>query len=238
MSHIRNVMGSDMNSHRSPFTDRGLSRRQFGLVLSGGAFLLLAGGAYGVVGRSPQYATTSVATAFGALTIIRAGRLARLDARGQPAFKTLAAAASSIDAGRGLAGDTQLRRVSTTEELGIGGHGHNDGALEDPAWPEPVNRTWPDVVLLEVQIQNTGALPVLFSPGQLRLKLSSSATTITLQDSDRDPGPIAPRASEHILISYLAPRDSPELELDYSDEQQDRTYRLALPPLTTNEARS
>jgi hypothetical protein len=38
-------------------------------------------------------------------------------------------------------------------------------------------------------------------------------------------------------FSYLAPRDSPELALEYSDGQQDRTYRLALPSLTTDEAR-
>lgn len=227
-----------MNSHGSHFTDRALSRRQFGLVLSGGAFLLLAGGTYGVVGRTAENATTSVDTAFGSLTIVRAGRLARLDAQGQPAFKTLAAAASYFDTGRGAGGVTPIRRVSSTDAHGLDGHDDDDGTLGDPTWPEPVNRTWADVVLLEVQLQNSGALPVLFSPGQLRLMLSSSATTITPHDSDRDPGPIAPHASEHILISYLAPHDSPELELDYSDDQQDRNYRLALPPLTTNEARS
>lgn len=224
----------DMNSHSSQFSDRGLSRRQFGLVFSGGAFLLLTEGTYSVVGRSPQNTTTSVATAFGSLTVVRAGRLARLNAQGQTAFKSMAAAASLMNAGRGAGGGTQLRSVSTAEDPGVDGHGHDGGALGDPLWPDPVNLTWADVVLLDVHLQNASSVPVLFSPGQLRLKLSSSATTITLWDSDRDPGPIAPHASEQILISYLAPRDSPELELDYSDEQQDRTYRLALPPIMTN----
>jgi hypothetical protein len=225
-----------MNSHSSHFSDRGLSRRQFGLVFSGGAFLLLAGGTYSVVGRSPRNTTSGVATAFGSLTVVRAVRLARLDARGQAAFTTLAAAASRMNAGGGAGGGTQIRRVSTTEEPRVDGHGHDSGMLGDPSWPDPVNLTWADVVLLDVHLHNAGSVPVLFSPGQLRLKLRSSATTITLRDSDRDPGPIAPHASEQILISYLAPRDFPELELDYSDEQQDRTYRLALPTMT-NESR-
>ncbi|VXB30259.1 conserved hypothetical protein [Arthrobacter sp. 9AX] len=225
-----------MDSHPNQFQDRGLSRRQFGLVLSGGAFLLLAGGTFGVVGRSPENVTTSVATASGTLTVVRAGRLARLDASGQPAFKSLAAAASCLDTGDGPGGGRQLRRASTTEELDA--HGHDDEALEDPSSPEPVNRTWPIVVLLEVQLENTGARPVLFSPGQLRLRLSSSAVTITPRDSDRSPGLVAPNASEHFLISYLTPRDQQDMELDYSDEQQDTNYRLALPPLTTNEVRS
>lgn len=215
-------------------TSRSLSRRQFGVVLSGGAFLLLAGGTYGVAGRSPQNTTTSVATAFGTLAIVRAGRLARLDAQGRPAFKTLAAAASRLGAGGGM----RIRRVSTAERPSPDVHGHDDGTLGDAAGPEPLNLTWADVVLLEVQLQNAGSVPVLFSPGQLRLKLGSSAVTVTPRDSDRNPGPIAPHSSEHLLISYLAPRESPELELEYSDEQQDRTYRLALPSLTTKEVRS
>jgi hypothetical protein len=225
-----------MNSQPGHFTNRSLSRRQFGLVLSGGAFLLLAGGTYGIAGRSRENTTTSVATAFGSLAIVRAGRLARLDAQGQPAFKTLAAAASRMKAG---AGDgMQIRRVSTAARSSPDVHGHDDGTLGDAAGPEPLNLTWADVVLLEVQLQNAGAVPVLFSPGQLRLKLGSSAVTVTPRDSDRNPGPIAPHTSEHLLISYLAPRESPELALDYSDEQQDRTYRLALPSLTTNEVPS
>ncbi|MFF1254190.1 hypothetical protein ACFVYC_17080 [Pseudarthrobacter sp. NPDC058329] len=224
-----------MSPEPSHFTNRGLSRRQFGVVLSGGAFLLLAGGTYGVTGRSPQSTVTSVATAFGSLAIVRAGRLSRLNAQGKPAFKTLAAAASYIESGGGLGGGSQIRRVSSTDGLDGDAHGHDGGSLGDPA-PEPLNLTWGDVVLLQVQIQNTGPAPVLFSPGQLRLKLSPSAMTITPRDSDRDPGPIAPHASEEMLISYLAPRDSQELELNYSDGQQDRTYRLALPPVTASAA--
>jgi hypothetical protein len=226
-----------LDSLSNHFSNRGLSRRQFGLVLSGGAFLLLAGGTYGVAGRSPGDATTSAVTAFGTLTIVRAGRLARLDDQGQPAFRTLAAAASYMGSGTGTGG-AQVLRVSTVGERGGDEHGHDGGTLDGRAWPEPLNLTWADVVLLEVQLRNTGKAPVLFSPGQLRLKLRSPATTITPRDSDRSPGPIAPQTSERILISYLAPRGSQDLELDYSDDQQDRTYRLALPALTTKEARS
>jgi hypothetical protein len=226
-----------LNSPSNNFTHRGLSRRQFGLVLSGGAFLLLAGGTYGVTGWNTDNITTSAATAFGSLTIVRAGRLARLNGQGQPAFRTLAAAASYMGSGRGTGG-TQVQRVSNVEERGGDEHGHDGGTLDGRAGPEPLNLTWADVVVLEVHLQNTGKAPVLFSPGQLRLKLHSPATTITPRESDRSPGPIAPHTSERILISYLAPRGSQDLELAYSFDQQDRSYRLALPALTTNEARS
>lgn len=228
-----------MNSQTSQFPSEGLSRRQFGLVVGGGAFLVLAGGTYGVIGRSLQDTATGAATAFGSLTIVRAGRLARLDARGRPAFRTLAAAASHLAGvtGADAAGRTRFQRASAAEEPGAGGHSHDGGTPEDPAGPEPVNLTWADVVLLEVKLQNDELRPVLFSPGQLRLKLTSSSVTITPQDSDRVPGPIAPQRSEHLLVSYLAPRDSRDLELEYSDEQRGQTLLLPLPVLTTYGAR-
>lgn len=226
-----------MNSHPHQFTDRGLSRRQFGLVLSGGAFLLLAGGTYGVVGRSPHDAGTSVSTPFGSVAIVQAGRLARLDSQGQPAFATLSAAATQINAAAGRGGTAQIQRASTSERIDPRTHGHDGRTLGAPAGPEPLNLTWGDVVLLEVRLLNDGPVPVLFSPGQLRLRLDESRT-VTLRDSDRGPGPLAPHGSEHILISYLAPRDSQALELDYVDDVQDRSYRLALPALTWNESRS
>ena len=59
-----------------------LSRRQFGLIMGGGAFLLVAGGTYGAVSRSGPQSATKLDTAFGVLSVTRAGRLARLNAAG------------------------------------------------------------------------------------------------------------------------------------------------------------
>lgn len=224
-----------MYSRPDQLSNPTLSRRQFGLVLSGGAFLLLAGGTYGAVERSLQDESTSVATPFGSVTIVQAGRLARLDAQGQPAFTTLAAAASRINAGDVLGGTATVQRAGTLELFEP--HGHGGRTWGGAAGPEPLNLTWGDVVLLEVRLRNDGPEPVLFSPGQLRLRLGES-TTVTLRDCDRSSGPLAPHGSENILISYLAPRGSRELGLDYLDEVQDRTYRLALPALAGSEERS
>ena len=53
-----------------------LSRRRFGLILGGGAFLLVAGGTYGAVSRSGPQSATQLRTAFGLLSVTQAGRLA------------------------------------------------------------------------------------------------------------------------------------------------------------------
>ncbi|WP_307106311.1 hypothetical protein [Arthrobacter globiformis] len=120
---------------------------------------------------------------------------------------------------------------------GTGGHGHGGALLYQGGWPQPVNLTWGDVVV-EVEVHNGGLQPVLFSPGELRLRLAPSGTTVTPQDSDRSLGVVEPHAIEHMLISYLAPRDSAGLALEYSDSQRDQPVRLALPLLNTSEARS
>lgn len=213
-----------------------LSRRQFGLVAGGGALLLAAGGTYGVVSRSIANGAGPVATAFGSLSVVRAGRLARLDAQGRPAFRSVAAAATRLlgTSGAGqvsAAGQAAtIQRVSTTTDS----HGHDADVLPQDGWPQPANLTWGDIVLLEVALRNNRPEPVLFAPGQLRLKLVPSGTTVTPQDFNRGPGAIAGGATEHLWISYLAPRDSLDMEVEYSEPELDGTMSLALPPLSAS----
>lgn len=212
------------------------NRRQFGLIVGGGALLLAAGGTYGVVSRSASNGTEPVATGFGSLTVVRAGRLARLDAQGQPAFRSVGAAASQLlgTTGAGTRSVSAAGRAATIQRVSAptDSHGHDDGVLPQDGWPQPANLTWGDVVLLEVALKNSRPAPVLFAPGQLRLKLVPSGTTVTPQDFNRGPGAIAAGATEHLWISYLAPHDSLDMELEYSEPELDGTMSLALPPLT------
>lgn len=213
-----------------------LSRRQFGLVVGGGAFLLVAGGTYGVISRSGLNSGGSVVTAFGTLSVLRAGRLARLDPQGRTVFRSVAAAASQLTGGAGSAsafsGGSRLQRVASLRDVSTASHSHDDGTLPDSTGQQPANLTWGDVVVLEVELNNTRPEPMLFGPGQLRLKLVPSATTVTPQDSGRGPGAISPGTKEHLWISYLAPHDSLGMELEYADPMRDQKLTLPLPPLT------
>lgn len=204
--------------------ERGLSRRQFGLLLGWGAVLVATPGIYGIVAKSPASLATRVSTAFGSIAVVRSGRLARLDGLGKPAFSGLAAAVSIIEHGGGVL------PVKMAQAAGVG-HGHGGGAAVPslPGSTEPMNLTWPDVVVLEVNIQNDGQEPVLFSPGQLRLRLAGTETTITPQDSDHTTGTVAVGASESIYISYLAPRTGIGLQLEFNDVQRDERLALDLP---------
>jgi hypothetical protein len=208
-----------------------LSRRQFGLLVGGGALLLVGGGTYGIVSRSRPGNGKGLDTAFGTLSLVEAGRLARLDAQGQPAATPLASAISQVTAGTrrpAAAAQPGIQRDSSRQGTGVDDH-HGDPLL-DSDWPQPGNFTWGDVVVLEVALTNTSPAPALFSPGQLRLKLLPSGITVAPQDADRGPGTIAAGATEQVWISYLAPHDSVAMEVEYTGLDAE-PRALALPLL-------
>jgi hypothetical protein len=210
-----------------------LSRRQFGLLLGGGALLLVGGGTYGIVSRSRPGGGAGLSTAFGTLSLVDAGRLARLDAQGQPAATPLASAISQVTDGTrraAAAGQPGIQRISSRQ--GSTADDHHSDPLLDSDWPQPGNFTWGDVVVLEVALTNVRPEPVLFSPGQLRLKLLPSGITVAPQDADRGPGTIAAGATEQVWISYLAPHDSVAMEIEYTGLEDDAAQALALPLLT------
>lgn len=144
-------LGESMYQYGDGAAERALSRRQFGLLLGWGAVLVATPGVYGIVARSPANLATRVSTAFGSIAAVRAGRLARLDGLGKPAFSGLAAAVSIIEHGGGVL------PVKMAQAAG-GGHGHGGGASVPslPGSTEPMNLTWPDVVVMEVNIRNDG----------------------------------------------------------------------------------
>jgi hypothetical protein len=211
-----------------------LSRRQFALLVGGGAVLLTAGGMYGAVSRSGPESGAKQDTAFGSLSVTRAGRLARLDAQGRPAYRTVEAAAAALTGPAALAayqGGTprEVQAVGAGSGAGADSHDHDGDIPVNPASPQPVNLTWAEVVLVEVELHNSTSEPVLFSPGQLRLRLAPSSTTVTPQGYGQSAGTLAPGATEHHWISYLAPSGSSRLELEYTDPVQDRVVMLPLP---------
>jgi hypothetical protein len=217
-----------------------LSRRQFGLIVGGGALLLVGGGTYGIVSRSKPGGGAGLSTGFGTLSLVDAGRLARLDAQGQPAATPLASAISQVtDRTRNAAaaGQPGIQRVSSRHGTEV--HSHDDSApLLDSGWPQPANFTWGDVVVLEVALTNNRPQPVLFSPGQVRLKLLPSGITVAPQDADRGPGTIAAGVTEQVWISYLAPHDSVAMEIEYTGLEDNAPQALALPLLTVSQVRS
>jgi hypothetical protein len=126
--------------------------------------------------RSDQSAQTIATTAFGTVPVLRAGRFSRLDVQGRAA-PSLAATAFLLSGLAPRTGDQPLQPAGTA--AGVDGHGHGSRQPWTQGLPQPISLTWGDVVVLDVELHNSGPEPLLFSPGQLRLRLVPADTTIT-----------------------------------------------------------
>ena len=92
-------------------------------------------------------------------------------------------------------------------------------------------------MVLEVEVLNGTALPMLFSPGQLRLHLANGPT-ITPNDASRGPGPIKAGDAERLWVSYLAPSDSVDFSVEFNDAPHDVQRTLTVPPFVPARAQS
>lgn len=226
------------------------SRRQFVVLVGGGAAAIAVAWGHGVPATDSPLLTSSLWKA----RVVRAGRGARLTADGRPAFS----ASPGPAAFNGRGGRAANRAINSTLAVAAAGSsvdtpgGHADGHAgggqtdghpgagaggphPDTPYPQPGNLTWGDVVVLEVQVQNTGAVPSLFSPGQLRLRLANGPT-ITPQDASRGPGPIAAGAVELLWVSYLAPSDAVDFAVEFTDPRREGQQALRVPGLVTGQA--
>lgn len=111
------------------------------------------------------------------------------------------------------------------------GHHHGPGKSRQPA-----NHTWADILLVELEVRNLQDLPILLSPGQLRLKVGSDGIGVTPNAKGRQAGPIAAGATERFAISYLAPSGTSQFSAEFSDPWDQRIVALELPPVRNRSA--
>ncbi|MFT4468601.1 hypothetical protein ACMX2H_01700 [Arthrobacter sulfonylureivorans] len=191
----------------------GLSRRVFG-VLVGAGVAGVVGGA-GLLTASHQraggMALGGVQTSFGTVRLVSAERQHRLAYDGGvPAT----GAESSAAAGPAAAGSGGVAGSGGGAPAGSAGHaGH--GTIVATA-PQPANMTWGDHLLLELEVQNASDGPVLFAPGQLRLKVGDGGPTVTNRDSGEAVS-LAPGSAERFWISFLVPADAQSFSAEFTD---------------------
>lgn len=209
-----------------------ISRRKFVAIAGGGgaAIAVLWGSGSAVLQSLPARSP------FWTIRVVRAGRGARLTTDGLPAFR--ATPGPSVFAMR------PSPAVVTRAGTSSGGHAvtHSGGTTGfEPALgsssPQPENLTWGDVVVLEVEVRNTADVPMLLSPGQLRLALANGQT-ITPGDASRGPQAIAAGAAEMLWVSYLAPSDAADFSVEFTDPQHDALLALGVPRLVTAKEQS
>jgi hypothetical protein len=185
-----------------------------------GTAAMAAASVYAIASTGVRTAAQTAKASFGSVRIVRAGRQARFTSSGRATFRTAP----------GPSDFSRLASVSAAAPAAAGGgHGHSGGDIPATASGQPVNETWGDVVVLEVEVANSGPAPRLFSPGQLRLKVGEDGPTVTPRDASRGPGAIPAGATELVWVSYLAPSDAGDFSVEFTDPQQDSQLVMGVP---------
>lgn len=95
-------------------------------------------------------------------------------------------------------------------------------------------RVWSSLVTVALVLRNTAAGDVLFSPGQVRLRLADG-TGVMPVESERRAGAVPRQAAVRTWVRFLAPRDESGWSVDYVPAGAAEPVPLPLPGVTTHE---
>ncbi|NKX54351.1 hypothetical protein HGG74_07295 [Arthrobacter sp. E918] len=131
-----------------------------------------------------------------------------------------------------LTGAERQARLGSGAAAAAAGHGGH-GAAVVSGTAQPANRTWGDHLALQLEVRNDTDHEVLFSPGQLRLKVGPDGPSVTNRGSDAAGGLLAAGATQRYWISFLAPSGAKGMAAEFTDPwlETDRPLALALPPV-------
>jgi hypothetical protein len=107
----------------------------------------------------------------------------------------------------------------------LGGHAGHAGSSGEPLGG--------DELRVDVEVHNGLAAPVLFSPGQFRLRLGGGGT-VTPFDTGSTPGPLAPGSTTRTWVSYLVPRGARDWTVEFTEAGPSRMVRVPLVAPTTH----
>ena len=102
------------------------------------------------------------------------------------------------------------------------GHEFSDDGLANP------HGIWSETVLVGVEVHNGLDRPMLFSPGQFRLRVGADGPTVTAYDAERPPGGLEADSTLTTWVSFLAPEDADDLSVEFSDPEADDVLSLRL----------
>jgi hypothetical protein len=95
----------------------------------------------------------------------------------------------------------------------LAGHGHGSGTT-----------TVVTAHRVDVEVYNGTARPVLFSPGQFRLRLAAEGPSMTPFDAGMGPAALAARSTVQTWVSYLVPPGvAADAEVEFTEAGPSRT---------------
>lgn len=165
-------------------------------------------------GQQPLFSRRALGITLGSTLVLGAGGIAALaaafSAAGPPGTTTVR---TSFGRARISRAERQSRLSANAATTGAhAGHQASGGRS-----PQPVNMTFGDHVLLQLEVFNESDEDQLFSPGQLRLRGNSQPWLVVNRWNDLTPGVLAPGTEVRANISFLVPSDATSFTALFDD---------------------
>lgn len=126
---------------------------------------------------------------------------------------------------------------SGSAQPGHAQHAHlHQGTSPSEAGRDLAHGVWSESLDVDVEVRNGSNAPILVSPGQFRVRVGDSGTTVSLYSSDRVPGMVEAGSTTDMRISYLVPPRGTPLSLEFSEPGAVRGVRVGR--LASRRARS
>ena len=115
------------------------------------------------------------------------------------------------------------------------GHGHSQHhGTEQAELIGGPHGIWPQTVVVEVEVHNGLDRPLLFSPGQFRLRVGSGGPSVTPYDAEGSAEGLPAHSTRTTWVSFLAPQDAADLAVEFTEAGASRPTSTLLRSVATD----
>ena len=101
-------------------------------------------------------------------------------------------------------------------DASVHGHTRHHGAEHVDLIGGP-HGIWPQTVVVGVEVHNGLDRPLLFSPGQFRLRVGQGGPSVTPYDTEGSAEGLPAHSTRTTWVSFLAPQDADDLAVEFTE---------------------
>jgi hypothetical protein len=127
------------------------------------------------------------------------------------------------------------RGSAAAARTAVHGHGDHGDHGDHGGQAEPDERAghgiWSQAVLVRVEVHNGLDRPLLFSPGQFRLRVGQQGPSVTPYDTEGPSRGLPAGSTLTTWVSFLAPEDVDDLAVEFTEAGASDVWSMALAPI-------
>lgn len=114
---------------------------------------------------------------------------------------------------------------------GVAVHEHGDHRLREDAGEGAGHGIWSQTVLVGVEVHNGLDRPLLFSPGQFRLRVGNHGPSVTPYDAEGPSRGLPAGSTLTSWVSFRAPKQANDLAVEFTEAGAEDALSMPLAPI-------